>query len=148
MLGGSQAVSAAHLPFRIIPERGQVSENTVDPAIKQVCDVLQDNDFGSNVANQSNDVPVEARSCAVDPLSIRICRADILTWKSATDGIDVDAIVSETGSSEGCDIVIAWNVWPVFRQHSAAIGIDFAERHGSECAAALEAEAEAADAAE
>ncbi len=35
------------MPFRIIPERGQVSENGAKPSTKQSCDVFHDDVAGS-----------------------------------------------------------------------------------------------------
>jgi len=36
-----------NFPLRIVPERGQVSENCVNPSIKEVCDVFHDDVAGS-----------------------------------------------------------------------------------------------------
>ena len=49
------------MPDRIIPERGQIPENSAKPsawllawASQQVCDVLHENDFRSKVASQTD----------------------------------------------------------------------------------------------
>jgi hypothetical protein len=52
------------MPFRVIPDLGQVSENNVQPSTKQRCHVLQDCDPWSNHAKGSNDFPVESRTLA------------------------------------------------------------------------------------
>jgi hypothetical protein len=44
---GANVGSAYAVPFRIIPERGQVSENSLNPPSKQCCDVLHDDDAWS-----------------------------------------------------------------------------------------------------
>jgi hypothetical protein len=41
------------MPFRIKPERGQGPENDAEPSMKQICDVLHDDEEGSNFANKS-----------------------------------------------------------------------------------------------
>ncbi len=41
------------VPFRIIPERGQVSENVSHPETKQAWRVFHDDEAGSNVANKT-----------------------------------------------------------------------------------------------
>jgi hypothetical protein len=41
------------MPLRIIPERGQVSENVSKPPKKECCDVLHDDEAGSYLANKS-----------------------------------------------------------------------------------------------
>jgi len=40
------------MPLRIIPERGQVSENVSKPPTKQCCDVFHDDEAGSYLANK------------------------------------------------------------------------------------------------
>src|SRR3546814_10292584 len=47
------------IPFRIIPERGQRSENVSKPSTKQLCDVLQQNELWSKFANQTGDLRKE-----------------------------------------------------------------------------------------
>lgn len=44
------------VPLRVIPERGQVSENLAVPSTKQSCDVLHDDESRSNVANDSGEL--------------------------------------------------------------------------------------------
>lgn len=44
------------VPLRVIPERGQVSENFAVPSTKQSCDVLHDDEARSNVANDSSEL--------------------------------------------------------------------------------------------
>ena len=50
---GTNGGSRYAVPFRVIPERGQVSENSAHTSNKQVCDVLHDDVAGSNLANNS-----------------------------------------------------------------------------------------------
>lgn len=44
------------MPLRVIPERGQVSENLAVPSTKQSCDVLHDDVPWSNLANDSGEL--------------------------------------------------------------------------------------------
>lgn len=44
------------MPLRVIPERGQVSENLAVPSTKQSCDVLHDDVPRSNLANDSGEL--------------------------------------------------------------------------------------------
>jgi len=41
------------MPLRIVPERGQVSENSSKPPPKQCCDVLHNDVLRSYLANKS-----------------------------------------------------------------------------------------------
>jgi hypothetical protein len=50
---GANGASRYAVPFRIIPERGQVSENDIHPSMKQVIDVFHDDEFRSYLANKS-----------------------------------------------------------------------------------------------
>jgi hypothetical protein len=44
------------VPLRVIPERGQVSENSLNSPSKQSCDVLHDDVAGSNFANKTGEL--------------------------------------------------------------------------------------------
>ena len=72
---------------------------------------------------------------------------NILAWEPAADDIHGNAICPEAIGSENCDIVVAGDAGPVLGEDAAAVGIDLAEGDGSH-AGALEAEGEAANAAE
>jgi hypothetical protein len=53
---GTNGASWYAVPFRIIPERGQVSENTAQAPSKQSCDVLHDRVLWSYLANNSGEL--------------------------------------------------------------------------------------------
>src|ERR1700730_3609166 len=63
---GANVSSGYALPFRVIPERGQVSENGVKPSSKQCCDVFHDDETGSKLANQSGVFNPEAATLSGD----------------------------------------------------------------------------------
>ena len=50
------------MPFRVIPDRGQVPENIAQPSSKQRCHVLQERDPWWNQANGSHKWPNESRT--------------------------------------------------------------------------------------
>lgn len=50
---GTNGGSWYAVPFRIKPERGQLSENNVQPSTKQACDVLHDDVSRLYLANNS-----------------------------------------------------------------------------------------------
>ena len=50
---GANGGSWDAMPFRIVPERGQVSENVSKPPKKECCDVFHDDEAGSYLANKS-----------------------------------------------------------------------------------------------
>jgi hypothetical protein len=53
---GTNGASWYAVPFRIVPERGQVSENSSKSPSKQSCDVLHDDVAGSYLANNSGEL--------------------------------------------------------------------------------------------
>jgi hypothetical protein len=53
LMRGANGGSRYAMPFRIKPERGQVSENSLKSPSKQRCDVLHDDVAGSKLANNS-----------------------------------------------------------------------------------------------
>jgi hypothetical protein len=50
-----------------------------------------------------------------------------LAWKAAADDIDGNSIGSKSAGGKGSDVVIAWHLGPVFRQHAPAEWIDLAK---------------------
>jgi hypothetical protein len=130
------------MPFRIIPDRGQVSENNVQPSTKQRCHVLQDSVLWSNQANGSNDFPVESRTgsgqTGADP-----GKGNILTWESGCDNIGFAFL-----EVVGCHVAVAGDAGEILGKHGLRMRLHFAERDGLETASPFEAKAKAADAAE
>jgi len=68
--------------------------------------------------------------------------ADVLTRESSRDDIGS----TNLKSSELAHVVVARHVGPVSGEDTTAVGVDFAERDGSEAAGSFKAEAEAANA--
>ena len=50
---GANGASWNAVPLRVIPERGQVSENSSEPPSKESCDVLHEDVPGSKLANET-----------------------------------------------------------------------------------------------
>ena len=93
------------IPFRIVPEKGQVSENNSKPSTSERCDVLHDDDFGSKLANESGILPPQARSFTLDA-SARAGKADVLAGEPAADGANPNSVCGQSFSREGADVVI------------------------------------------
>jgi hypothetical protein len=79
--------SAQHSPSRIIPQRGQVAENTSKPARSEDWGVFHEHVARSHLANDSRLFFPQAASCPVDSFSGAVRGADILTRESARDDI-------------------------------------------------------------
>ncbi len=128
-------------PFRIVPERGKVPENDVEPSPKKRGNVLHDDVAGSKFANKTGVLPPKSRSLAVDARAFAGER-DILAGKSAANNVDCFNVCS----FERAHVVENGNIGPVLRQHAARELFDLAKGDRLEAARAFEAQREPANA--
>jgi hypothetical protein len=89
---GANIGSSYALPFRVIPARGQVSQNSLHSPSKQSCDVFHDNVPRSKFANDSCVLTPESRAFAVDADSLAGV-ADVLAGESSTNDVNRCEIV-------------------------------------------------------
>jgi hypothetical protein len=94
-VGESKVSSAKHSPFRVIPARGQVSENSLNSPSKQSCDVLHDDVARSKLANDSRVLAPESAALSVDSDTLSGV-ADVLTGEPAADNVNGTEIVRST----------------------------------------------------
>jgi hypothetical protein len=80
--GGSRYAA----PFRVIPDSGQVPENSVHPETKQAWSVLHERVTWSYLANETREFSPQARSLSVEPGSIA-GETDVLTRESSADEV-------------------------------------------------------------
>jgi hypothetical protein len=116
----------------MIPEFGQVSENTSESARSEHCGVLHERTLGSYFANDASELGPEPRSLAGDPCSLAGAR-DVLAGEPATDDIDV---ASPGLAVEGPDVVPDGEApeQPVplpGEQHASAVGINLDSADGA-----------------
>jgi hypothetical protein len=118
---GANGARRYAMPFRVMPDLGQVSEYRVQPSTKQRCHVLQHRVSRSNHAKGSNNFPVESGTGAGKSGAFA-GKADVLTRKACADNIRLAPleIVSRY-------VVVARHMRPVFRQHGAGVGLHFAK---------------------
>jgi hypothetical protein len=115
------------LPFRIIPARGQVSQNSLHSPVKQRCDVFHDDDRGSNSANGcfigkfSDDSGIFAPQTAAFTFDSGAFSgiANILAGKPAAKNIHAWQVVYATLPN----IHKPLGVWKMLRKHCPAIRI-------------------------
>jgi hypothetical protein len=151
LVRGANVGSWYAIPADIIPERGQVSENSAKPsarpfrrATEQCCDVLHDDDARSNFANQTGDFGPEAGSRVIGNACLFSGNADVLAGKPSCDAVNGNSVCGEAQAGECSNVVILRNSGPVLRQNLARKRLDFTERDGLEAAGALKAKAETA----
>lgn len=135
------------VPFRIIPDRGQVSENSAQPSTKQCCDVLHDKELWSKFASKPDDLDPEAASRSIQA-SAKSCERQILAREPSADDIDGNSIGSKSLCGEFSNVMIARHLWPVFRQHAAGKFFNFAKGDRLKPAGAFQPKTETADPAE
>jgi hypothetical protein len=133
------------VPFRIIPERGQGSENVCKPSTKQSCDVFQDNVSGFQFANKTGDLVEKPAPLACEASALS-CKADVLAGEPSGDDINGNSIGSEPFAGKGANIVINRNLRPPLGKDFAGVRLTLAERGGGEAAGALKAQRETAQA--
>jgi hypothetical protein len=114
-LSGTNVGRRYAIPLRVIPERGQVSENSAKVPSKQSCDVLHDDEAGSNFANNSGVLSPEAATFSVNSGAVS-CQADVLARESTADDIDLD-VSGGRGSgkvlgSKGANVIVTGDVRP------------------------------------
>jgi hypothetical protein len=82
--------SSQHTPFRIIPQRGQVSENDSKPPRSEHWAVLHKRESRSYLANDAGHVSPHSRPFAVNPCALARC-GYVLTRETAAHDIDATA---------------------------------------------------------
>jgi hypothetical protein len=140
LVRGTKGRSRKAVPLRVIPERGQVSENALKAPSKQSCDVLHEHVARSKLANHTGVLAPKTRARPVDP-GAPAGDADVLAREPSAQ--DVDPF--DCSCPDVPDIRHAKHVRPVLRKNSLAERVDLALPQNSH-ACSLEAEVEAANA--
>lgn len=147
------------MPFRVIPERGQVTEDSVESANNECCNVFHDDVAWSQLANDAGEFTPQSASRSMYPLALADV-ADVLTGKPAGNHVHFADIINElvrtdtrtvskihTGVNAAFHVVIVCrfvhpgataklahvavdrDAGPVARQDATAKRINLAERH-------------------
>lgn len=110
------------IPLRVIPERGQVSENVASSPSKQTWDVLQDCVAGSKVANDRGERGPEPPFVGLRETSSG--DRDGLTGKPAGHNVHSGSGLGLPPFDSGADIVVPFDVRPVLREDLATERVD------------------------
>jgi hypothetical protein len=86
----SNGVSSQHRPPAVIPERGQVTENSPESPSNEGWAVLHEDEAGSYFANDARHVTPHAGSLPVDACAFS-CDADVLAWEAARNHVNTSA---------------------------------------------------------
>jgi len=131
-------------PPSIIPDVGQVPENSVKPSSQERSGVFHENEARSYLANKTEVLGPKAAALAINA-DLSTCARDVLAREPSADDVNGNSIGSKAFCGKGSDVIVAGNLGPVLRQDAAAEGFDLAEGDRLESARALQAEREAAD---
>lgn len=101
LVRGSNIGRAQHSPFRIEPERGQVSKHPPKSPNSESWGVFHAHETGSNLANDTGHVGPQPGAFAVDPGSLA-CNADVLAREAARNHVNSSA---PRPPVEGCHVV-------------------------------------------
>jgi len=103
-LAGTNVFRSQHAPFRIVPERGQVSENGSEVGVSnETWDVLQEREARSYLANDPSGIGPE-----IALVSVGLALAgDTERLARKTGGNAIDA-AAPGGAVEGFNIVPDW----------------------------------------
>lgn len=122
------------VPLRVIPARGQVSENSLKPPNKERCHVLNKHVPGSNLPNDPGVLSPQSRLFPVNS-SAESCCADVLAREPSAEHVTGREVVGADGSH----VVEAGDVGPMLREDLGRIRVTLHMKHGCH-AGALEAE--------
>jgi hypothetical protein len=86
----SNVVRSQHHPLRIVPDRGQVSENTSKPARSEDWGVLHEDESRSHLANDTKHFTPESAAFAVDACSASGA-TDVLAREAARNHVNTSA---------------------------------------------------------
>jgi hypothetical protein len=129
------------VPFRIVPARGQVSENSAESPASEGGNVLHENVARSNQANDPDKLAPETRLLARETFPLA-CVRDVLARKAAADELDVGELFDFPYVTEPLDLR------PVLLEDSSCIIINRNLPNRSEVPCPLEAQLNSSDACE
>lgn len=147
MSSGAFGVTAKHSPFRIKPDGGQRSENAAHPSIKQLCDVLNDDEPGSNFPNETGVLKPESGAVPIEAFALYVRDRNVLARTAAADDVNSNSVCRQALSGEFSNVFINRNLRPMLCQDTPAERIDFTHRGDLE-ACTLQTEFKAANPAE
>jgi hypothetical protein len=129
---GANVASSQHVPSRIVPERGQVTEHDIESAISEIWAVLHESVDRSNFANDASELRPEPGALASEAESAAGAR-DVLAGEAAADDVDMPAPGPPV---EGADVVpdgeALEHAVPLPReQHAPAVGINLDSADGA-----------------
>lgn len=137
---GAKGRSRKAVPLRVIPARGQVSENTSKPLVtSESWDVLHDDVSGSKLANDPSELGPKTRALTVDA-SLVASDAEVLAGEASADEVDGGEVVC----SDRSHVFESLGVGEVLGEYGSAVGVELDLPEGAH-SGSLEAEVEAAD---
>lgn len=131
-MGGADVARSQHIPTRIKPERGQITEDDTEPARSEHWGVLHEDVGGSNLANDASELSPETAALAIDAGALARAR-DVLAREAAADDVDVP---TPGLPIEGADVIpdgegLEVPVSLPSEQHAPRVGINLDSADGA-----------------
>lgn len=146
LLRGANVVSRYAMPFCVIPERGQVSENGAHAETKQACCVFHKDELRSYLASQSAVFRPQSRPLTLHSGSPSD-ETDVLAGEPSADDIDGNSVSGQSVGCEFSNVMVAGDLGPVLLEDAARELLDLAEGDGLKPASPFEAQTKASDSA-
>jgi hypothetical protein len=129
------------VPFRVIPDLGQVSENLTESAAAEHCNVFHDDVARSYFVNNSGVFFPDAAARSRDARAFS-CNGDVLAGKSSANNLSCSP---ELVAGESFDIVMDYYVGPVPAQDALTVWFNFTEGDCAKTSGTFKSERETAD---
>jgi hypothetical protein len=135
------------MPFRIEPERMEISKDGVQSASAKLGAVFDDNDPRCDLVDKPCELAPKS-AARIFESSTLAGDADTLAGKAPADCVNGNSIGSKSLCGKLSNVMVTGHLGPVFREDAAGKLFDLAERDGLEPARPLQAEREPAYTAE
>lgn len=129
------------IPLCIVPDRGQIPENSFKSPVSERWNVLHEDVTGSYLTDDSSVVRPESASGSSDS-SPSSCPGNILARESTSENVDSGG-VGDTGN-----VAEVRDVRPVLGEDAGSVGIDLGEPSGTEPASPFKSKVDSPDSAE
>jgi hypothetical protein len=115
------------VPFRVVPDRGQVCGNLIEAARAEGRNVFHDRVARSNLPNETGVFSPEAGAFAGKPRAFAR-RADVLAGKAAADDVGEDAMLFQSSRRQRPHVLEDRDGGPVLTENTAGVAVLLTER--------------------
>jgi hypothetical protein len=129
---GTKGGSFKSRPATVIPQRGQVCDNHVCPSASDGCDVFQEHERRSKLADKADDLSVKATALSRQART-SACSTEVLAGKSSCDDVDWDTtevLFAKSGNVVPNRCLAQLSVGHPRQEHATCIWLDVVNDFG------------------